>query len=174
MGIAAGVMKGHFGCVFVVLANEQHRQLPDTGKIEAFVESTVVDGSVAKERHGHMRLLCQFKGVCAAGCLQNARAHNAAGAHQADFGREQMHAAASSPRTAVHAAEQLGDQFERLDSFGQRVSVAAMRAEDDVVPGQMRAHAGRDRFFTHVSVACSMDQSMTVRFRQLQLRPADR
>ena len=68
---------------------------------------------------------------------------DAAGAHQADLGSEQVHAAAAAVRAAGRPAEQLGDQLPRRHALGQGVPVAAMRAEDHVVRAQMRAHARR-------------------------------
>ncbi len=53
-GVAGRVGKGHFGRELVVLAHEQHRQLPDAGHVEPFVEGAVVDGAVAEEGDGHL------------------------------------------------------------------------------------------------------------------------
>ena len=53
----------HLGRVLVVLAHEQHRQLPDRGHVEGFVERAVVAGAVAKERHRHAVRLCQSVGI---------------------------------------------------------------------------------------------------------------
>ena len=55
--------------------------------------------------------LQQLEAVAAAAGLQDARPDDAAGAHHADLGREQVHAAAAPARAAGRAAEQFGHQL---------------------------------------------------------------
>ncbi len=71
------------------------------------MEGAVVDSAVAEKGHCHAVALEQAEAVAGAGGLEDARADDAAGAHQADFGREQVHAAAAAAATASFAAEQL-------------------------------------------------------------------
>ena len=118
-------------------------------------------------------VLQQLEAVARAGRLQDARPDDAAGAHHADFGREQVHAAAAAARAAGRAAEQLGDQLARRHALGQRVAVAAVRAEDGVVGSQMRAHAGGDRFLADVGVAGAVDQPALMTAGELLLGRAD-
>ena len=101
------------------------------------MEGAVVDGPVAEEGHGHAVGLQQLEAVAGAGGLEDARADDAAGAHHADFGGEQVHAAAAAVRAAGLPAVQLGDQLPRRHALGQGVAVAAVRAEDHVVRPQM-------------------------------------
>ena len=145
-GVAGRVGKGHLGRELVVLAHEQHRQLPDAGQVEPFVEGAVVDGAVAEEGDGHLLGLEHLETVSGPGGLKDARADDAAGTHHAGFRGEQVHAAAASLRTAGRAAEQLGEQLPRRNALGQRVPVPAVRAEDDVVAAQVRTNARGDRF----------------------------
>ena len=104
---------------------------------------------------------------------QQARSDDAAGAEHANFGRKDVHAAATSVRAAARAAEQLGDQFARRNAFGQRVTVAAMGAEHRVVGAQVGAHADGNRFLADVGVAGAVDQPLRVRARQLLLGAAN-
>ena len=131
-GVARGVSEGHLGRVLVVLADEEDRQLPDAGHVEPFVEGAVVDGSIAEKRDGHAIALQQHEAVSGAGRLEDAGPDDAAGAHHADFGGEEMHAAAASLRAAGGAAEELGEQLARREPLGQGMAVTAVRAEDDV------------------------------------------
>ena len=55
----------------------------------------------------------ELEAVAGAGGLEDARADDPAGAHHADLGGEQVHAAAAAVRAAGGAAEQLGDQLAR-------------------------------------------------------------
>ena len=74
-----------------------------------------------------------------------------------------MHAAAAAVRAAGRAAEQLGDQLPRRHALGQRVAVAAVRAEDHVVGAQVGADADGDRLLADVGVAGPVDQAALVR-----------
>jgi hypothetical protein len=171
--VAGRVGKRHLGGELVVLADEQHRQLPDRGQVQALVEGAVVHGPVPEERHGHPVRLQQLETVARAGRLEDARADNPAGAHQADFGGEQVHAAAAPPRAAGRPAVQLGDQLARGQALGQGVAVPAVRAEDHVVLTQVGAHADGDRLLADVGVAGSVDQSALMGAGQLLLALPD-
>ena len=103
--------------------------------------------------------LQQLEAVAGAGRLQDARADDAAGAHQPDLGREEVHAAAAAVRAAGRPAEQLGDQLARRHALGQRVAVPAVGAEDDVVGPQMGADADGDRLLPDVGVAGAVDRA---------------
>ena len=172
-GIAGRVGERHFGRELVVLADEQHRQLPDAGHVKPFVEGAVVDGAVAEEGDGHLIGLHQLETVSGAGGLQDARTDDAARAHHADFGGEQVHAAAAPLRTAGRAAEQFGEQLAGRNTLGQRMPVSAVRAEDDVIAAQMGTNAGGNRLLSHVSMTRTMNQPALMRTRQLLFATAD-
>src|SRR5262249_24792329 len=167
--IAAGVGEGHLGGEFVVLANEQYRQLPDAGHIQSFVESAVVDRAVAEESDCNTAGSQQLRAVAAAACLQYAWPDDAAGPHHADLRREQVHAAAAAARTAGGPAEQLGHELARRQSLAQCVPVATVRAEDDIILGEMSTHSGRDRLLTDVSMTGAVDEAALMAPRQLLL-----
>ena len=116
----------------------------------------------------------ELEAVAGAGGLEDARADDPAGAHQADLGREEVHAAAAAVRAARGPAEQLGGQRPRLNPLGQRMAVPAVGAEDDVVGTEMRADADGDRLLADVGVAGPVHQAPLVRPRQVLLAPPDR
>ena len=163
----------HLGSELVVLTHEQHREFPDTREIQSFMEGSVVHCAVAEERDRNTIGPQQFETVACAGCLQDARTHDAAGAHQPDFGREQVHGSAAAPRAAGPAAEQFGDEFADGQSFRERVSVAAVRAEDGIVRTKVRTHASGDCFLADVGVASAMNQPARVTSCELLLRRAN-
>src|SRR3954469_14032234 len=80
-----------------------------------------------------------------------------------------MHAPAASTRTTGGAAEELRDEFNRWQTFGQRVTMSAMGAEKHVIGAQVRADSHGDGFLPHVRVASAMDQAALMRTRQLLL-----
>ena len=61
----------------------------------------------------------------------------------------------------------------RLEPLGQRVPVAAVRAEDCVVATQMRTDADGDRFLPDIGVARAVDQAALMRLREPLLAEAD-
>src|SRR6185437_4676294 len=91
-GIAAGVLERDLGGELIVLADEQHRELPDAGHVQPFMEGAVVDGAVAEERDGHAIRLHEPEAVAGPRSLEDARPDDAAGPHQADLGGEEVHA----------------------------------------------------------------------------------
>ena len=159
IGDTAGVLEGHFGGELVVLADEQCRQFPDAGHVQAFVEGPVVHGTIAEEGHANRAVLQDLGTVPAPAGLQDAWADDAAGSHHADFGREQVHTAAPATGTTHRLAEQFRDQFLRRHPLGQGVAVAAMRTEDRVLGGEVCAHPGGNRFLPDVGVTRPVDQT---------------
>src|SRR5262249_26729047 len=65
------------------------------------------------------------------------------------------------------------DQRERRHALRQRVAVAAVGAENDVVRPQVGGHADRDRLLADVSVAGPVDEPALVRPGELLLARAD-
>jgi hypothetical protein len=65
------------------------------------------------------------------------------------------------------APEEFGDQLDRWQSFGQRMAMTSVRAEDRVVRAQMRAYARGYGFLAHVGVTSAMHQAACVHAREL-------
>src|ERR1035437_5967640 len=85
--------KWYFGRELVVLAHENHRELPDRGQVESFVKRAVVRRAITKEGDGDPVGLEQAERIPRAGCHQDAWSDDAAGAKKADLWRKQVHAA---------------------------------------------------------------------------------
>ena len=151
----------------IVFANEKHWQLPDAGHVQAFMERSVVHSSIAKERDGDVLLLENLETVTAAASLQDTGTDDPAGSHHADLGREQVHASAPASGTSRRSTEQLRHQLARWHPFGQSMTVAAMRAEHDILMRQVCANGGRDRFLADVSMASPMNQAALMTSSQL-------
>ena len=133
--IPGRVRKGHFGCVKVVLADEQRGQIVDGGQVEAFVKGAVPHGAVAEEGDTDAAVPQQLGTVTGAGGLQDAGTYDAAGPHEADFRCEEMHAPAAAMGNASLPTVQFRDERDGGDPFGQRVAVAPVGAEDRVILG---------------------------------------
>ncbi len=173
VGNAAGIGKRDFGGELVVLADEQNRQLPDGGHIQAFVERAVVDRAVTKKCHGNATRFHQLRTVAAAARLQNTWTDDAAGPHHADLRREQVHRAAASPRASGCATEQFSHQFSWRHPLGQRMPMPTMRAEDRIVVCEMRTNSRRNSFLANIGVARAEDQPALMAAREFLFRLSD-
>ena len=171
--LPVGLAQRHLGGVQVVLADEDRRQLPGCRQVETLVERAVVRRAVPEERHAHPVGFEQHGRVAAAGRQGDARPDDAAGAHEADLGLEQVHRAAAAARAAGGAAHHLGDQFARRHALGQGMAVAAVRAEHGVIVAQVRAHARRHRLLADVGMHAAVDFARRVELDQLLLGAAD-
>src|SRR5207302_1318591 len=107
---ARGIDEGDLGGELVVLADEQDGKLPDRREVESFVEGSVVHGAVAEERDGHAVGALELRAITGPRGLKDARANDAAGAHQAALvGPGQLFlAAADQLHRAVEAKQGLG------------------------------------------------------------------
>ena len=167
--IACGVGEGDLRRIHVVLTDKHDRQIIDRGQIDPLVERTIADSAIAEEGDADLVGLQQLKGVTRTCRLQDAGTHDAAGTHHADFGRKQVHASASPPRTTRLTPEQLCHQFSGWHTFGQRVTMSAMRTEDGIVVAQVGTDAGGNRFFAYIRMARPRNRSRRIGASQLLL-----
>src|SRR5579859_5087510 len=84
--VAGRIRKGHLGRIQVVLADKDHRQLPDGGQVDAFVKGAIAYRAIAEEGHADAAGLEQLEGVAGASGLQDVGADDAGGAHQPHLG----------------------------------------------------------------------------------------
>src|SRR5262245_60813275 len=122
------------------------------------MKGAIVDRAVSEERHGYALGLEQFETVTRARCLKNAGTDNAAGAHQANLRRQEMHRAATAARATGCPSEQLRDEFHGRQPFRERVAMSAVGAEHDIILPQCRANTDGHGLLPHISVARAMDQ----------------
>ena len=172
-GIARDTGEWNLGGELVVLAHEQHGQLPDARHVQAFVKRAVVRRAIAEESDTDIACLHDQGTIARASGLQDAGADDAAGAHHADLRRKQMHGATATARAAGLATKEFRHELARLHAFGERMSMAAVRAEDGVRFMQMRAHARGDGFLADIGVAGTVDESALMRFCESLLHHAD-
>ena len=132
--------------VAVVLAEEDHRQLPHRGEVDRLVERALRDGAVAEERD---RDACRRR----AAAPRSPRRRRSAGRRRRCRWRRRCRASGSAmciepPRPAVGAVvlgHQLGEHAERVEALGQAVAVAAVGRGDDVGRPERPARADRGR-----------------------------
>src|SRR3984893_5839529 len=142
-GVLRGATEGHFRRVQVVLTHIHDGQAPDRTEIDGFVKRTTIDRTLAKKADNHLALLTQFGAKRAAGREENGSAHNSVGAHKPVFGRVHVHAAATSPGTSRGLTPKLGQHDTGRYAFGQGVTMAAMRAKNEVDRFEIRTISQR-------------------------------
>src|ERR1039457_672621 len=97
----------HLGAdaVEIVLADEQHRQLPELGPIEGLVKGALVDRSIAEEAGGNAVLSPVACSKGQADRYGELSTHNRITAHEIQTGVEQVHGAALAFADAGGLAE---------------------------------------------------------------------
>ena len=131
--------------VAVVLAEEDHRQLPHGSEVERFVEGTVGHRAVAEERHYDAAISSQ---LCRRRCTDRDRqagSHDPVGAEDADRRVHDVHRPAAPAVRSLVLAHELGEHPEHVQTLREAVAVAAMGGRDHIVRrrGASRAHGRR-------------------------------
>ena len=173
LGNPTGVREWDFCRELIVLTDKQHRQFPDAGHVQTFMEGTIIHGTITKKGHRHRSVSKDLRAVSPAAGLQNTRPDNATGPHHTDLRGEQMHGPATPPRTPGHTTEQFGHQVLWCQPLGQSMPVPTMRAEDTVCGFQMSTDCRGNRLLTYVRVTGAMHQTSLMTARQLLLGLTD-
>src|SRR6188474_366318 len=119
--------------VAVVLAREDHRQLPELREIELLVQKTLPECAFAEEADRHAILLQILRRIRGSGGDAGAAAHDRVRAKISRGRVGDVHRAALALAVARFLAEQLRKHQIRRRALCQAVAVAAMRARDVVV-----------------------------------------
>ena len=115
--------------VQIVLAHEDHRQLPHHGEIQRLVKGPDIRGAVAKETNRHVLLSLVLRAPGGAAGDRQMRANDRIGAHDAVLDRGQMHRAALAAHQPNVTLHQFAQHFGDCDAPRQRVGVAAICAK---------------------------------------------
>ena len=129
----------------VVLADEEHGQAEHRGPVQAFEERAAIGRAVAEDAADDAVLAAQLDRVRGAGGDDDVRRHHAVRAEHADAEIGDVHRAALAAAAPADAAEQLAHHRRAVGALGERVAVAAMGGEQDVLAREQRDHAGGDR-----------------------------
>jgi len=159
--------------VAVVLADEQHRQIPDSGQVRRLVEGALVDGSLAEKGDRHAVTAEQAAGERRACCKRQARSDDRVRAENALARVGNVHRAALALAEPRRLAEELGHGGVEVRSFCKAVTVAAVRRRDPVVVTERRAHTDRDRLLAEGGVNEPGDLSGAIEARDALLERAD-
>ena len=144
--------------VKVVFADEDHRQLPDRGQVQGLVKRADVGGAVAEEADGHPAVLLVLGRPGRARGDGQMRPDDGVAAHHAVFDAGEVHGTTLAAEKPARASHQLAEDADDRRAAGQRVVVAAIGAERQVVGPHGRGEARRHRFVAGREVDRSLDQ----------------
>ena len=144
--------------VEIVLADEDHRQLPDRGEIQRLVEGADIGGAVAEEADRDVLGALVLRAPGGAAGDRQMRADDGVGAHHAVLDRGQMHRAALAAHQAVVALHQLAQHLLDRHAARQRMGMAAIGAEAQIALLHGAGKAGRHRLLAEREMAGALDQ----------------
>ncbi len=165
----------------VVLGDEDHGQVPQARHIQGLMEIAGVGGPVAEEaQHDAIRAL-QLLRQCGTHCDRDVPAHNAGRAQVAMDHVSDVHRAALALAVATRAAQHFGHHlvvvflfaFRRLGGLvavGVRVSVAAVRAGDQIVVTKRGDRSDGDGLLSRVKVGCTFQYGLAQQLGDVVLK----
>ncbi len=144
--------------VEIVLADEDHRQLPHHGEVQRLVEGADIGGAVAEEADRDVLLALVLRAPGSAAGDRQMRADDGVGAHDAVFDGSQMHRAAFAAHQPVVALHQFAEHLLERHAARQRMGVAAIGAERQIARLHGGGAAGGDRLLAERQVARALHQ----------------
>ena len=144
--------------VEVVLAAEDHRQLPHRGEIQRLVEGADVGGAVAEEADRNVLVAAVLRAPRRAAGDRQMRADDGVRAHDAVLGRGQVHRAALAAHQAVVALHEFAQHLLDRDAAGERMGVAPIGAEREIAGLHRAGEARRHRLLAERQVARALHQ----------------
>ena len=153
--------------VAVVLDDEDARQVPHRGEVQALEERALVRAAVAHEGDSDLLRAADLGRQADTADHGRAPADDPVRAEHPAVDVGDVHRPALAAAEPVRAAVDLEHHRLHVAALRDRVSVAAMGAGDVVVVVQVRADAGRDRLLARVEV----DESRDVAGCELDVQP---
>src|SRR5712692_10132377 len=138
--------------VEVVLADVEHRQLPERGHVQALVEQALPQRALAEEAGGDLVAAAPARGERGPGGDPRRAGHDGVGAQVPLRLVGDVHGAALAAAVAGLLAQQLREHQVGPGSLGQAVPMAPVGARDVVVVPQRQADADRHRLLADVEV----------------------
>lgn len=157
----------------VVLADEDHRELPQGREVQGLVEVADGDGALAEEADRDIAIAAVFGCECSAGSERDVPTDDAVAAQHPVLGVEQMHRAAEATRASRRFAEELGHQLAWAHAARQRDAVIAVRADDVVARLERGGGADGDGLLANVKMEETADFPLGVGPRRFFFHAAD-
>ena len=137
------------------------------------MERSLGDGAVAEEGHRHLLAAADLR---RRGCTHRdgqSRGDDAVGAKDPDSGIRDVHRATPTMVRSFGASHELREHAERIEPFGQAVSMATMSGRDDIVRSQGPAGADRRGLLADRQVNETRNEPVPVEARDPVFEAAD-
>ncbi len=166
------IQRGAHG-IEVVLATEEHRQLPQRRKVHRLVELPFGHGALTEETGRHLWTVLHVVGQCQPHCHGQSAGHDGAASVEATGDIEKVHRPASPTAAALHLAEHLGHDRRRRNATDERVTVLAIGRDHGVIGLQRLRHTDGDGLLADVEVHEAADLRRAVELDTRLLEAAD-
>ena len=144
--------------VEIVLADEDHRQLPHRREIQRLVKRADIGGAVAEEADRDVLVAFVLRAPGGAAGDREMRADDGIGAHHAVLFRGEMHGTALAAHQSVVALHQLAQHLLDRHAARQRMGMAAISAEREIALLHRLGKPGGDRLLPERQMAGALDQ----------------
>ena len=159
--------------VEVVLADEDHRQLPYHGEVQRLVERADVSGAIAEEADRDVFVASVLRAPGGAAGDRQMRADDGVGAHHAVLLGGEVHRAALAAHQTVVALHQLAEDLLHRNAARQCVRVSTVGAERKVPRPHRASETSGDRFLPERKMARSLHQVLKKKIIRALLGVAD-
>ncbi len=132
--------------VAVVLADEQHRQSPQGGKIQRLVERARARRPIAKKDDADVLSALRLRGPRGARGERQIARHDAGRAQYAVRRVDQVHRAAAPAAQAGLPSQNFGESRLHIAALGKHVAMPAVTRKQHVLAAQLRADTDGDGF----------------------------
>ncbi len=150
--VGAGAAEAGAHGVPVILDDVDDGKVPERGEVEAFVEATLVDSTVAHETHGCSGEAFVFEAVGETETERCLTSNDAVTAPVVFVRSEEVHGPPLPFRAAGGFPEQLGHAFIHVHADGEGVAVIAVSGDDMIVGPHEGAGADGDAFLSDIEM----------------------
>src|SRR5215467_2348523 len=171
--LSEGAVDGRTHRVAVVLADEDHGQLPEGGEVERLVELALGHRAVSEVAEHDLVAALVLDGETRSGGQGQVRAHDTVAAQEVDALVEEVHRAALALGKSVPAAEELGHHAPGIGALGDAVAVLAVGRDHVVLRAYHRGGTYRHRLLADVEVEKPADLAQGVHLSGLFLEASE-
>jgi hypothetical protein len=136
--------------------------LPQLRNIQRLVENAFFHGAIAEKDHRHRACFLHLRGKSRPGGERETAADDGRGVNDFQIRRGDVKRARPSTAVARFPADNLGQHFARISTFGDDVAVIAMGAEDEIILLQSFAHRDPGRFLADINMKVAANQTLIV------------
>src|SRR5258708_21758824 len=138
--------------IAIVLGNKNHRQFPDTSKIEPFMERSLIGSAVTKKADGYLSFAIGLGGESCSYCQWKAATHDPIGAKHPLVHISNMHGASLATAGTCLATAQFTGHCAQLHAFSDTVTMTTVMTGNVVIVCQVRTDSNSDRFFASIKM----------------------